>query len=114
MLRDYRNLIPTVIVIIFVSLLLCTMCFAGESTFGVGQKQLRTIPVTGEFSYLYCLNACGVNHGHYIEFANVMTKDDCIADPNCSMCLDSCADELKENNPELYQSILNHTVRFEF
>lgn len=114
MLRDYRNLILTIIVVICVSLLLCTMCFAGDSAFSGGSTTLKKIPVTGEFSYKYCLNACGVNNGHYIEFANVMIKDGCIADPNCSMCLDDCAEELKSNDPVLYQSILNHTLRFEF
>lgn len=114
MLRDYRNIIPTIITIIFISLIFCTVCFAGNSAFNGGSTTLEKIPVTGEFSYKYCLNACGVNNGHYIEFANVMIENECLSDPNCVGCLDMCAEELKENNSELYKSILDHTLRIDF
>jgi len=75
--------------------------------------KVNSAKVVGIFTYRNCLNACGINHGHYIEFANVAIREGCIQDPNCTTCMDACMVELKENNPEIYQAILDHTPREE-
>ena len=69
--------------------------------------------VTGVFTYRNCINSCGIDHGHYIEYANVAIRNDCIQDYECTECMDACAEELKENNYEVYKSLLDHTSREE-
>jgi len=100
------------ILICFIFCAVYNLCY-GENTSKI-PPVVDTIEVKGEYTFRHCLNECGITHGHYIEFADVMIKEDCISDYPCSQCLDECAEELKENNPELYQSILNHTTRSEF
>ena len=69
--------------------------------------------VTGVFTYRNCINSCGIDHGHYIEYANVAIRNDCIQDYECTECMDACAEELKENNYEVYKALLDHTSREE-
>lgn len=74
---------------------------------------IRPAKVIGIATYRNCVNACGVNHGHYIEFANVAIQSGCLQDPNCSTCMDMCVDQLRINNPDMYKAILDHTNREE-
>lgn len=97
-----------IIIICFAVLLIFSTIFAQAKDIKRTSKK-----VTGVFTYRNCLNDCGIEHNHYIEYANVAIRNDCIQDYSCSECMDECAAELRNNNPEVYKALLDHTAREE-